>query len=231
VATLKKYIIAQQKKINALVTSHFKDYYLTGGTALMFYYNHRFSEDLDFFTQKYSSGIPDQIMKFIAEKTGFSYSLDQEQKGVDFVKMKVYSLELDKGRGLKIDMVEDYVENIKGIKNGLHSLDDIYYRKLLAAIGTNAKESITGRIIPAGRQSAKDLFDIYYLSKKHKAVSKFFLEYLTYEKAEPFFVWYRNFNRTDLKLELMDLVPGVDVSEVVKHLDNEILRKLPEKLL
>ncbi|MGB2706138.1 MAG: nucleotidyl transferase AbiEii/AbiGii toxin family protein [Candidatus Omnitrophota bacterium] len=227
----KKYIVRQQKRITQLVVPYFKDYYLTGGTALAFYYKHRFSEDLDFFTQKYSDNVPDQIMNLISQKTGFSYRLDAEQNRVGFVKMKVYFLKLNKGCELKIDMVQDYVENINAIKNGLHSLDDIYYRKILAAIGTNAKESKTGRLIPAGRQSAKDLFDIYYLSKRYKVISKFFFEYFSYDRAESFFVWYHSFNRTNLKFELMDLVPNIDTLEVLNHLDNEILKKLPKKLI
>ncbi len=227
----KQYIIRQQKRIVQLVTEHFKNYYLTGGTALAFYYNHRFSEDLDFFSQQYSDDDPNRIMDFILEKTGFSYTLDKEQSKVEFVKMRVYFLKLDKGHQLKIDIVQDYVKNIRSIKSGMHSLIDIYYRKIFAAIGISAKESVTGRIIPAGRQSIKDLFDIYYLSKKHKRVSNFFLEYFSYDKVEPLFVWYNNFDRTSLKSELMDLVPGIDVFEVLNHLDNEILKKLPRKLL
>ena len=229
-ANTKKYIIKQQKGIAQLVTLRFKDYYLTGGTALAFYYNHRFSEDLDFFTQKYSANVPNQIMDFISQETGFPYRLDTEQNGVGFVRMKVYFLKLDKGYELKIDMVQDYAENIKTIKNGLHSLADIYYRKILAATGTDTKESNTGSLIPTGRQSTKDLFDIYCLSEKYKPISKFFFEYFSYDKAEPFFVWYRNFNRTNLKSELMDLVPDVDTLKVLNHLDNEILKKIPKKL-
>ena len=227
----KKYIVRQQKNITKLVVSHFKDYYLTGGTALAFYYNHRFSEDLDFFTQKYSNKIPDQIMNFISQETGFSYKLDAEQNRINLVRMKVYSLKLDKGCKLKIYMVQDYVENIKPVKNGLHSLDDVYYRKIFAAIGADNQENVVGKVISAGRQSTKDLFDIYILSKKYTPVSKFFFEFFSYDKAEPFIVWYRSFNRTSLKIELMDLVSNIDTLEVMNHLDNEILKKLPRKLI
>ena len=51
------YIKKEQKRITELVTAKFKKYYLTGGTALSFYFNHRFSEDLDFFSQRYKKGI------------------------------------------------------------------------------------------------------------------------------------------------------------------------------
>jgi len=227
----RQYVFKQQKRIANMVTGRFKDYYLTGGTALAFYYKHRFSEDLDFFTQKYSGSITNKIMDFVSKNTGFSHVLDREQSKAGLIEMKVYFLEIGKGSRLKVDMVHDYTENVHKIKNGLHSLDDIYYRKILAAIGTDSKESETGRPIPTGRQSAKDLFDIYYLSKKYIPVSKFFLKYFSYEKTEPFFAWYRGFNRMYLKLELVDLVPGVDASEVFSYLDNQVLKKLPEKLI
>ena len=61
-----------------------------------------------------------------------------------------------------IDFVQDFEKNIKKIKNGLHSVEDIYCRKISAAIGTVIKQDVTGRVIHTGRQSVKDLFDIYY---------------------------------------------------------------------
>lgn len=225
------YIKSEQKRITNIVTGKFKNYYLTGGTALSFYFNHRFSEDLDFFTQKYRKEVPDKIMNYIAEKTGFNFKLEAEQDDPKLVPMKVYFLELKKKGILKIDFVQDFEKNINKITNGIHSIEDIYVRKIGAAIGTGSKESIIGKLMAAGRQTAKDLFDIYYLSKQHKPVSDFFLEFFSLDKAESIIAWYRGFNRMDLKLELMDLVPGVDTGKVLKHLDNEILKKLPDKLI
>lgn len=34
----------------------------------------------------------------------------------------------------------------------------------------------------------------------------------------------------NLKLDLLDLVPGIDSEKVLKYMDNEILRKLLDKL-
>jgi len=34
-----------------------------------------------------------------------------------------------------------------------------------------------------------------------------------------------------LKIELLDLVPKVDTAKVITHLDGEILKKMPERLL
>ena len=225
------YIKTEQKKISKIVTGKFRSYYLTGGTALSFYFDHRFSEDLDFFSQKYSKEDPDCIMNFIAKKTDFEFKLDAEQSDPKLIPMKVYFLELKKDCILKIDFVWDFHENINSVKDGLHSIEDIYYRKLSAGIGVVKKEDLTGRVIHAGRQSVKDLFDIYYLSSHFKPLSEFFLEYFSYDRAESLIAWYKGFNRMELKIELMDLAPDVDTAKVLRYLDEELLNKLPEKLI
>jgi len=225
------YIKAEQKKITEFVTKNFKKYYLTGGTALSFYFDHRFSEDLDFFSQTYKKEEPDRIMNFISKLSGFKFKLDAEQDDPKLIPMKVYFLELKRGCVLKIDFVQDFQNNIKRIRDGLHSLEDIYCRKISAGIGMVRRQDDTGRVIHAGRQSVKDLFDIYYLSKHHKPLSEFFFEYFSYDKAESLIAWYRGFNRMDLKVEILDLVPKVDTNEVMRHLDEEILKRIPEKLI
>lgn len=224
------YIKGEQRRIVRIVTKKFKKYYLTGGTALSFYFDHRFSEDLDFFTQKYKKKDPDRVMRFISSETGFDFKLDAEQDNPGLIPMKVYFMELKKGI-LKIDFVQDFEKNIKGIKNGLHSIEDIYYRKIVAAMGRIKKEDTTGRVIHAGRQSVKDLFDLYCLSRHYEPVSGFFFEYFSYDKVESFIAWYRGFNRMKLKIELLDLVPKINTAEVIGHLNNEILKRIPEKLV
>ena len=225
------YIKSEQRKINKLVTKKFRKYYLTGGTALSFYFDHRFSEDLDFFTQDYRKEDPDQIINFVYKECGFEFKLEAEQDDPKLIPMKVYSLGLKKQCVLKIDFVQDFEKNIKRIRNGMHSIEDIYCRKISAGMGTTKKQDTTGRIIHAGRHSAKDLFDLYYLSKHHRALSEFFFEYFPYDKAEALIAWYRTFNRMNLKIELLDLVPKADTDKVITHLDDEILKKLPERLI
>ncbi|MBU4149431.1 MAG: nucleotidyl transferase AbiEii/AbiGii toxin family protein [Candidatus Omnitrophica bacterium] len=224
------YIKDEQKKIMEIVTKKFKNYYLTGGTGLGFYFDHRFSEDLDFFTQEYKKEDPDRIMNFISQKTGFDFKLDAEQDDPKLVPMKVYFLELKHGCVLKIDFVQDFMDNIKKVKGGLHSIEDIYVRKLGTVVGTGKKKSIVGRTMSTGRQTAKDLFDIYYLSENYKKVSDFFLKYFSIDRVENFIAWYRGFNRMNLKLELLDLVEGVDTGKALRYLDDEILKNLPDKL-
>ncbi len=225
------YIKKQQRRISKTVTENFKTYYLTGGTALSFYFNHRFSEDLDFFSQKHKQKNPERIMKFVSKKTGFDFKLEAEQNDPELIPMKVYFLQLEKNNVLKIDFVQDFQENIKRVRNGLHSIEDIYFRKLTATMGFQEKRSITGDVMATGRQTAKDLFDVYYLSKHYKPVSDFFFEYFSYDKAERLIGWFKSFNRMELKLELLDLVAKVDTAKILKHLDDEILKKLPDKLM
>ena len=224
------YIVKEQKRITDLVTRKFTGYYLTGGTALAFHFKHRFSEDLDFFSQEYRKNDPNKIMAYISKETGFKYKLDAVQEGGKFVPMAVYFLALKDKQPLKIDFVKDFVKHVNGVSNGLHSVEDIYLRKMYAAIGTEGKASDTGRSIATGRQSVKDLFDIYYLSFRYKALSEVFFEYFPYNKFEKLDNWYRGFDRTETKLRLMDLVPGVDTGKVFKHLDDQILKRIPEKL-
>lgn len=104
----KSYIESEQKRITELATKRFKNYYLTGGTALSFYFNHRFSEDLDFFTQEYKKDDPERVMNFISEETGFAFKLEAEQDSPELIPMKVYFLALKKGNVLKIDFVQDF---------------------------------------------------------------------------------------------------------------------------
>ena len=110
------YIESEQKRIAGIVTNKFKEYYLTGGTALSFYFAHRFSEDLDFFTQKYKKEGPGRIMNYVSKETGFDFKLEAEQNKPELIPMKVYSLELKKKYILKIDFVQDYEKNIKKMK-------------------------------------------------------------------------------------------------------------------
>lgn len=225
------YITKEQKGITRLVTREFGHYYLTGGTALAFHFKHRFSEDLDFFSQKYSGREAEKIMNFITRETGYPFKFDSQQNRSGMVPMTVYFLELKNGTVLKIDFVQDFAKNIKRIQNGMHSVQDIYYRKICAATGGKPAENPVGQIIATGRQSVKDLFDIYYLSSKITPLSDFFFEYFSYLKIAQLDAWYRGFDRTEAKLELSDLVDGIDPSKLFKHMDEEILKKIPDKLL
>ena len=197
---------------------------------MAFYFNHRFSEDLDFFTQKYIMSDSGKIMRYIKKETGFSYQLDAVQDDPRLIPMKVYFMELKHNCVLKIDFVRDFTENINDIKDGCHSVEDIYLRKIRAAIGSQTKDSAVGRGMATGRQSVKDLFDLYYLSSQYKTLFKFSFEYFSYNEIGRLDAWYRGFDRTELKFSLLDLVPGVDVAKILKYMDGQIFKKIPAKL-
>ena len=107
-----------------------------------------------------------------------------------------------------IDLVE---------QKSLESIEDIYRRKISAA---------AGRTIPTGRQSVKDLFDLYCLSKRRQPLSEFFFEYFSYDKAEALIAWYRGFNRMNLKIELLELVPKVDTAR--ENLSVDALKRVAD---
>lgn len=224
------YIQKEQRRIADLVTKKFKHFYLTGGTALAFYFRHRFSEDLDFFSQKYTDHDPEKIMNFISKETGFRFSLGSRQDDPKLLPMTIYFLELKNDCVLKIDFVHDFTKNIKKIYRGMHSVEDIYFRKILAATGTGTKENLTGHLVPTGRQTAKDLFDIYFLSANFRPLSDFVFEYFAYDQIALLDTWYKTFDRTELKLELTDMIPGVNVRKVLSHLDKQILNQISAKL-
>ena len=124
------YLQKEQKNIFRLVKTLKTSYYLTGGTALAFQFGHRFSEDLDFFTQKYRKEDPDKIMKQIKEKTKYTYSLVNELNEPGLIPLKSFQLALKNGSSLKIDFVCDFTPNLQKIRNGMHAPEDIYYRKI-----------------------------------------------------------------------------------------------------
>jgi len=221
----------EQKRITALVTNRFKQFYLTGGTALSFYFKHRFSDDLDFFTQKYKSQEPDQVIKFISQKIGSPFHLQEEQDNPRLVPMKIYTLKLKGGEELKIDFVKDFAKNLGKVKKGLHSVEDIYFRKIMAVMGPQDMMTETGMLPPSGRQRAKDLFDLYHLSVHHQPLVDFFLSHFSPSYAPRFIAWYRRFDRMDIKLDLSGLVPGMDTGAVLQTLDDQILKKIPEILI
>ena len=138
--------------------------------------------------------------------------------------VKDHKLYIGHTRNLKKRLKEHSSRLVLATKNRL-PLKLIYYEAYIE------KQDAIGRIIHAGRQSVKDLFDLYYLSKDYRPLSEFFFEYFSYDKAESLIAWYRGFNRMRLKIELLELIPNVDTAKIIEHLDNELLKKLPEKII
>lgn len=128
-------------------------FYLTGGTALgRFYLNHRFSDDLDFFTNadsQYQHHISELKKKIEAR---FTVNLQQSLFTDDFTRFFITENDIF----LKIELVNDidyYVGQPKNYTFGLiDSPLNILSNKLTAIVS---------------RDEPKDIFDIIHLSLKY----------------------------------------------------------------
>ncbi|PIQ86119.1 MAG: hypothetical protein COV74_06050 [Candidatus Omnitrophica bacterium CG11_big_fil_rev_8_21_14_0_20_45_26] len=216
-----------QKQILKVVAGQYPQVYLVGGTALSMLYDHRISEDLDFFTQAYTRKLHKEIAGFIKRKTGYAFSLVDEETRKKYLPMAIYEFEIEKSVILKVDFVQDVAELFgQRDKNGIADIEDLYYRKMLAVIGWKAGESKVGKALAGGRQKAKDLFDVYYLSAHVKLLSQWFPGYFDQSAYERLTAWYLSIPKQKTIMELLDLVPGCDTKVVFKHLDDEIIHKL-----
>jgi len=128
-------------------------FYLTGGTALgRFYLNHRFSDDLDFFTNantKYTSSIAELNRKI---KGQFEVNLQQSLFADDFTRFFI----TDDDLFLKIELINDieyYAGKPAAYKYGFIDTPlNILSNKLTALVG---------------RDEPKDIFDIIHLSTNY----------------------------------------------------------------
>ena len=219
-----------QKQILELVVAEYPQVYLVGGTAINLLYHHRSSEDLDFFTQQYSSKLHREITAMIKQRTGFKYQLIEAETRKKYLPMAIYEFEIRKGLILKVDFVKDVTKLIQPrSQNGIASIDDLYYRKVLTVVGWKANESSIGRALAGGRQKTKDLFDIFYLSTKVMLLSQWFPKNFDRSAYERLTAWHLSIPKQKTTLELMDLIPDCDTKAIFKHLDDEIIYKLNRK--
>jgi predicted nucleotidyltransferase component of viral defense system len=224
-------ITKEIEKVLKILSGRMEGYYLTGGTALsLFYFHHRESYDLDFFTQELIKTRAEDIIQHLSESIGKKVSLISEEKRKNRGKILVYSYKTGKDT-MKIDFVEDSYKLIRQprIIDGIPVLEkeDIYLRKIFAACGSHAEiNEIGGKRFKGGRQEAKDFFDLYYLSMTFIPLSKFAIKYCIPGQVESIVVWYRTYNRTAMKLALMDIITdkNIDFQKMERHFRDEIER-------
>ena len=220
-------LLSAQKAITTLVTTRYPQVYLVGGTAISLQHRHRVSEDLDFFTQRYSRALHRAIAAFIRRKTGYPCTLVAEETRRRYVPMAVYECSLGRNTALKIDVVKDVVPLLKPRgANGIASMDDLYYRKILAVTGWSARLSETGRALAGERQKTKDVFDLYYLSQHVEPLSAWFSRHGDRAAYERLTAWYLGIPKQKTVGELLELVPGCDTKAVFKTLDEQIIYRL-----
>lgn len=121
--------------------------YLTGGTALArFHFQHRLSEDLDFFTQ--DAQLPYIANELIARLQHRGFTVAVEQVSAWFVRFFVVDQEVH----LKIDMVRDAL-----LTGELARLPQGIFTNSLVDIGANKITAFEDRA------EVKDIIDLYYI--------------------------------------------------------------------
>lgn len=210
---MSKIITPEQKKfLNVFAGSNLSNsFYFTGGTALSHYYlNHRFSEDLDFFSEQEFD--PQQISIFLKSvKNIIGYKEIDYQNSFN---RNIYQLRFDKGF-LKVEFTYypfKQIEKPKKIDGILvDNLTDIAVNKLFT-INQNAR--------------GRDYFDLYFISKKQKIS----LEKLR-KLAKIKFDWHvdplhlgTQLNRVDEFADDPILKEKIDKKEMIKFFQNEALK-------
>ena len=175
----------QKKTIELLANSLLKEkFYWTGGTLLAYhYFHHRFSEDLDFFTEKpFNFEEINPLVNQIKKECGF--------KKVNFKKVfERYEFFFKNKEPLRIEFVY-YNSEKKTLKK----------RKKLLGVYIDSLEDLSANKTMAyfDRNEPKDLFDLYFILKKGKFSPKKLLK-LTEKKFGVVFsqdsFWSESFKR------------------------------------
>lgn len=220
----------EQKRILRVFSQEARDFALAGGTALELYYlHHRFSADLDFFSPRYDLSEIKHLVSAFKKHIHQGIRLESELMVGGKAKVRFYTIPVKKStRPLKIDFVEDVlfkkpvIRKVEGVR--VYSAENIYMQKIAAISGTPLVIDDVGRQVLEGRREARDVFDLYRLSRKVKPLHRF-LPHAPVLWQKGLVHWYRTFSRQELKLALMD----VDIydarfnsGEMIRYLENEI---------
>lgn len=226
----KEKVSKYQNMVLRILADKVDDFYLAGGTALsLFYFQHRISVDLDFFTHNFSIKRVKEIISYLEGSLKREIKLVGQALKKDKAQMQVYSIYFAKKDILKIDFLEDFFKLIKqpkvvdGIK--ILSLEDIYARKLYALVGTIPIYDIVGKKkIAGGRVEAKDFYDIYCLSNTFMPLSKFADEYTDATTKEGLISWFRSYDRMKMMdgVLTLDIDKKIDCKNMERHFSREI---------
>ena len=225
-----------QLKLLEVFPSMSRTFALSGGTALeLFYLKHRFSKDLDFFSPGYNSAEIDKLATGFSKCLGKKLKLENELVIEGKARVRFYTVNIKGAKlPLKIDFLEDVVFKKPVIRKfnsiPVYDVKNIYHQKILILIGTKLGMDETGREVITGRKEARDIVDVYYLSKKIYPLHKFIKKLPHYYKRGLIY-WYRTYSRYDFKVEVLDLDiydKEFNASDVIKHFDLEIKKIIKE---
>lgn len=219
----------------------FEDFYLVGGTALsLAYLQHRLSYDIDLFcqAQKWDSGQLNLESRVNTLKDHFTVKIETKDETTDN-EGNLIGRQYLINRGaeqIKLDLVRDTQPLISPFNEAksnefgvnIPDVSDLYFRKVLIALGSG--KSGIGRMFAGGRLKARDILDIYTLSRQHAALSHF-LSQQTFDS--PLVVVNRlerfvgKFNKRTIHQELQDTKyleyePETDADTIKQKLLEEI---------
>ncbi|MDR2573359.1 MAG: nucleotidyl transferase AbiEii/AbiGii toxin family protein [Desulfovibrio sp.] len=167
-------------RLHSALGDDFSTCKLCGGTAISrCFLNHRLSYDLDFFVPP-EVGAVEKIHSAL-KCSGQRFSIDRIQLGADihaqfFLRFPVNDLDVH------VSFFEDrYYRRFPSawmpmgkINVQTEAIEGLYHRKLRTIAGTGVFRE--GDAPEGSRQTARDIFDLYVLSKKIKPISQFFDE-------------------------------------------------------
>ena len=131
------------KELAVEIQKYFKNFFLAGGTALMFKYNHRFSEDLDFLSIKHFS------FSRLSMKIRNYFDISKEERFEDNIDFFI--------KDIKISFIYFPFKNIK-------KLD--YFENIKIA---SDYEIFLNKIYASGRRiESKDIIDFAFLYDKYR---------------------------------------------------------------
>lgn len=219
-----------QKNILKVFARQRTGFALAGGTALELYYlHHRFSSDLDFFSPRYDHQEIRRLISAFKKEAYNSIQLENELMAPGMAQVQFYTVPI-KGtnRPLKIDFIEDVflakptIQKHHGVR--VYSAENIYDQKIAAISGSHTQFDEIGRPFMEGRKEARDVFDLYMLSKKIQPLHQMM------QNIQPLWQrgmvhWYRTFSRQDLKLDMVDMdiyEQHFDASKMIQYLESEM---------
>jgi predicted nucleotidyltransferase component of viral defense system len=225
-----KKIAEYQKDVLKALSGRADNFYLAGGTALsLFYFQHRLSVDLDFFSRNFVYSDIKRIVAYLENTLKKKMTLKGQSLKEKTAKIVVYDMHLTTNYTLKIDFVEDTVNLLKEPKlvDGIRvlSLEDIYLRKLYALTGMFRTADETGRDkFIGGRTDAKDLYDIFFLSHTFMPLSEFVAKYCDRAIMEAIVRWFRTFDRMYMMDGILTLTTNktIDYKSIERHFKAEI---------
>jgi predicted nucleotidyltransferase component of viral defense system len=229
---------AQEQVLN-IFSRNAKSFALAGGTALELYYlHHRFSVDLDFFSPQYDINEIECLIEAIKEELKTGIKLENELLAGNKAKVRFYTMPVEgTDRPLKIDFVEDVLFDEPDIsafeKVRVYDAKNIYFQRITAVTGMRSETDYTGREIMQGRMEARDVFDIYMLSKKIEPLHVFLRNVPDYIQRG-IIHWYRSFSRTKLKIDLLDMdiyLKDFDAKEMIVHVEEQIKKFIREAVI